>query len=282
MPINAQLLPEFDQEMANTRKALERIPEDRLGWKPHEKSGTLGWLASHLATIPHWGTVTMREDSFDVAGEMGPQLEARSLQEVLGQFDAHVKEAREALERVEQDEEPAEGDEEGARVALFKAQLGSPKNKRLLKALQEPGVKQLVQRMELDYLADRKLGPGKQRYGDLENDLYFVMDEKGHTVHLTDRGVDFLSPSDRDQFVLPDISTEIHRIEHDPDLSPKEKIEARRALETEYAVKSEKLHIVHQLLRAHALYEKDVNYVVQNGEVLIVDEIGRASCRERV
>jgi preprotein translocase subunit SecA len=166
----------------------------------------------------------------------------------------------------------AEGDEEGARVALFKAQLGSPKNKRLLKALQEPGVKQLVQRMELDYLADRKLGPGKQRYGDLENDLYFVMDEKGHTVHLTDRGVDALSPSDRDQFVLPDISTEIHRIEHDPDLSPKEKIEARRALETEYAVKSEKLHIVHQLLRAHALYEKDVNYVVQNGEVLIVDE----------
>lgn len=97
MPINAQLLPEFDQEMANTRKALERIPEDRLGWKPHEKSGTLGWLASHLATIPHWGTVTMREDSFDVAGEMGPQPEARSLQEVLGQFDAHVKEAREAL-----------------------------------------------------------------------------------------------------------------------------------------------------------------------------------------
>jgi preprotein translocase subunit SecA len=166
----------------------------------------------------------------------------------------------------------AASDEDGARLALYKAQLGSPKNKRLLKALQEPGVKQLVHRMELDYLADRKLGPSKQQFGDLENDLYFVLDEKGHTVHLTDRGVEALSPSDHDQFVLPDISTGIHRIEHDEALAPSERLEARRALEAEYAVKSEKLHIVHQLLRAHALYEKDVNYVVQEGEVLIVDE----------
>ncbi|HSA54368.1 MAG TPA: preprotein translocase subunit SecA [Gemmatimonadaceae bacterium] len=166
----------------------------------------------------------------------------------------------------------AAGDQDGARLALFKSQLGNPKNRRLLKALQEPGVKQLVQRMELDYLADRKLGVGKRQYGDLENDLYFVLDEKGHSVHLTDRGVDLLSPSDHDQFALPDISTGVHRIDHDESLSAQEKIEARRALETEYAIKSEKLHIVHQLLRAHSLYEKDVNYVVQDGEVLIVDE----------
>jgi len=166
----------------------------------------------------------------------------------------------------------SEGDEDGARLAFYKAQLGNPKNKRLLKALQEQGVKQLVQRMELDYIADRKLGPSKQQFADLENDLFFVLDEKGHTVHLTDRGVDALSPSDHDQFLLPDISIGVHRIDHDDALGPQEKIDARRALEAEYALKSEKLHIVHQLLRAHALYEKDVNYVVQDGEVLIVDE----------
>ena len=166
----------------------------------------------------------------------------------------------------------AEKREDEARLALYKAQLGSPKNKRLLKALQETGVKQLVQRMELDYLADRKLGIAKQQYGDLENDLFYVLDEKGHTVHLTDRGVELMSPSNQEQFVLPDISTGIHRIDHDDTLTPQEKIDARRALEAEYAIKSEKLHIVHQLLRAHALYEKDVNYVVQDGEVLIVDE----------
>jgi preprotein translocase subunit SecA len=166
----------------------------------------------------------------------------------------------------------ASGDEDEARLALYKAQLGNPKNKRLQKALQEQGVKQLVQKMELDYLADRKLGPSKQQFGELENDLFYVLDEKGHTVHLTDRGVEALSPSDLDQFVLPDISTGIGQIDQDESLDPEQKIEARRGLEAEYAIKSEKLHIVHQLLRAHSLYEKDVNYVVQDGEVLIVDE----------
>ena len=174
-----------------------------------------------------------------------------------------VAEGEQALER---------GDTETAAMALFKAQLGSPKNKRLMKALNEQGVKQLVQKQELAYLADRKLPPAKQQFRDLENDLYFVLDEKGHTVHLTDRGVEELSPSDHDQFELPDISGSVHHIDHDPDLSPQEKLEARRQVEAEYAIKSEKLHIVHQLLRAHALYEKDVNYVVQDGQVLIVDE----------
>ena len=115
-------------------------------------------------------------------------------------------------------------------------------------------MKQTVQRMELDYLADRKLGIAKQQYGDLENDLFYVLDEKGHTVHLTDRGVEAMG-ADHDQFVLPDISTGVHRIDHDETLTPQEKIDARRALEAEYAMKSEKLHIVHQLPRPRAVRE---------------------------
>jgi len=159
-----------------------------------------------------------------------------------------------------------------AGLKLYKAQLGHPKNRRLMKLLQEQGNKVLVQKQELAHLADRKLPVGKQQFSDIDKDLLFVLDEKGHSVHLTDLGIDYMSPSDRDAFMLPDISISMHRVEHDPDLSPDEKIEARRALEIEYAAKSEKLHIVHQLLRAHSLYERDVNYVVQDGEVLIVDE----------
>ncbi len=87
----------------------------------------------------------------------------------------------------------------------------------LLKALQEPGVKQLVQRTELDHIADRKLPAAKQQFRDIEERLLFVLDEKGHTVHLTDRGADVMSPSDPDAFVLPDISEEVHRIDHDAD-----------------------------------------------------------------
>jgi len=166
----------------------------------------------------------------------------------------------------------AAGDEQGAGLAFYKAQLGNPKNKRLMKAMLEQGTKQLVQKMELEHIADRKLPVAKQVFKDIEDDLLFVLDEKGHTVHLTDRGVDFMSPGDRDAFVLPDIAGEVGRIEKDHDMSAEERLAARQAIEKEYALKSEKLNIVHQLLKAHALYEKDVNYVVQDGQVLIVDE----------
>jgi len=138
-----------------------------------------------------------------------------------------------------------------AAVALYKARLGGPKNKKLLKLLQESGVQQLVQQVELDHIADRKL-PAKEQ--------------------LTDKGVEAMSPGDPSLFVIPDISEAIGAVEHDETLSAEERIERRRTIEAEYAEKSEKLHIIHKLLQAHALYEKDVEYVVQDGQVFIVDE----------
>jgi preprotein translocase subunit SecA len=166
----------------------------------------------------------------------------------------------------------AAGDEQAAGMAFYQARLGAPVNKRLLKVLQEQGVKMLVQKMELDHIADRKVSASKQAFRDLEEELLYVLDEKGHSVHLTDRGVDFIAPTDHEAFVLPDIALEIGRIEKDPEMTAEEKLLRRQKIETEYALKSEKLNIVHQLLKAHALYEKDVNYVVQEGQVLIVDE----------
>ena len=164
------------------------------------------------------------------------------------------------------------GDSDEAAINLYKAQLGGPKNKRLQKVLNETGAKQLVQKMELSHIADRRLPASKQQYRDIENDMLYVLDEKGHTVHLTDAGVDFMSPQAHDEFVLPDLSQEVHSIEHDPEMSPSEKLEALSVVNRDYAAKSERLNIVHQLLRAHALFERDVNYVVQEGQVLIVDE----------
>ena len=164
------------------------------------------------------------------------------------------------------------GNTDDVALKLYKAQLGHPKNRRLMKVLNETQNKQLVQKMELAHIADRRLPAGKQEYGDTEGDLLFVLDERGHSVHLTDGGLDFMSPGEHDAFVLPDLSQEVHRIDRDLDLTAEEKIAQKRALEIEFATKAERLNIVHQLLRAHALYERDVNYVVQDGEVLIVDE----------
>ncbi len=157
-------------------------------------------------------------------------------------------------------------------VLLYQAQLGMPKNKKLLKLLNEQGVKALVQRVELDRLADRKLPAREQKMRYLEDELYFVLDERGHSVHLTDKGVETMSPQDPTLFLVPDISRAVHELDHDGSLSPQEKIERKRAVEAEYAQKSETLHIIHKLLQAHALYEKDVEYVVQDGQVFIVDE----------
>src|SRR5947209_19547907 len=157
-------------------------------------------------------------------------------------------------------------------VLLYQGQLGMPKNKKLLKLLNEQGVKALVQRVELDRLADRKLPAREQKMRYLEDELYFVLDERGHSVHLTDKGVETMSPQDPTLFLVPDISRAVHELDHDGSLSPQEKIERKRAVEAEYAQKSETLHIIHKLLQAHALYEKDVEYVVQDGQVFIVDE----------
>jgi len=157
-------------------------------------------------------------------------------------------------------------------VLLYQSQLGMPKNTKLLKMLNESGIKQMVQKVELEALADRKLPMRQQRLRNIEDVLYFVLDEKGHAVHLTDRGAEAMSPNEPQLFIVPDISEDIHRVDQDPDLTPAEKVEKRAELEGAYAAKSEKLHIIHKLLQAHALYEKDVDYLVQDGQVLIVDE----------
>ena len=164
-----------------------------------------------------------------------------------------------------------EKDAEGASLLFYKGQLGGPKNKRLFKVLGETGVKSLVQKRELEHLADRKLPAGKQQYAEIEDELHFVLDERGHTVHLTDRGVDLMAKLTGEDFLLPDISVEVGRIDSS-ETDPALKLEQRALLQREYAMRSERLNIVHQLLRAYALYEKDVSYVVQDAQVLIVDE----------
>jgi uncharacterized damage-inducible protein DinB len=100
MPLNDALLAEFDQEMASTRKTLERVPDDKLAWKPHPKSGTMGWLASHIATMVGWTTDTIEKESFDMAPPGTPPIAmpvAKSRTELLGWFDNGVAKARAAI-----------------------------------------------------------------------------------------------------------------------------------------------------------------------------------------
>jgi uncharacterized damage-inducible protein DinB len=100
MSISASLLPEFDQEMSNTRKALERVPDDKFDWKPHEKSATLGGLANHLANLPSWTVFTINQDSLDLEPPDGESFKwegTGSREELLEVFDQNVAAARDAI-----------------------------------------------------------------------------------------------------------------------------------------------------------------------------------------
>jgi uncharacterized damage-inducible protein DinB len=100
MTIGQSMLPEFDQEIQNTRKTLERVPEDKWNWKPHDKSGTVGWLASHIATLPGWTTMTINTEELDYAPVGGPVYQPPKIEnrkDLLAVFDKESAEARSAL-----------------------------------------------------------------------------------------------------------------------------------------------------------------------------------------
>jgi len=103
MTLGQTMLPEFDQEMANTRKTLERVPDDKWGWKPHEKSGTLGWLAGHVGTVPEWIAMVIKTEELDYAPVGGPTHEPPKIEnraQLLAAFDKAAAEARAALANV--------------------------------------------------------------------------------------------------------------------------------------------------------------------------------------
>ncbi|CAN5850416.1 preprotein translocase subunit SecA [soil metagenome] len=160
----------------------------------------------------------------------------------------------------------AEGDMTTAGENLLLAKRGMPRNKKLMKMFaDDPGLQKAVGKVEAAYMREKRLH-------ELEEGLLFAMDEKGHNVHLTDQALDVMAPDDHDAFIIPDISEEIAHVDEDPDLSIDEKRAGKEELERAYAEKSEKMHFIHQLLKAYALFNKDEQYVVQDGQVMIVDE----------
>ena len=150
---------------------------------------------------------------------------------------------------------------------LLAAKRGAPKNKRLMKLFaDQPAVVKLVEKVEGDYMRDKRLH-------EIDEMLFFAMDEKGSNVHLSDKGLDELSPGDPDAFVVPDLSEVMGRIQEDEELSLEERRNRIAELEAEYADKSQQIHVIHQLLKAYTLFHKDERYIIgDDGAIVIVDE----------
>ncbi|MEN8375272.1 MAG: preprotein translocase subunit SecA [Gemmatimonadota bacterium] len=200
----------------------------------------------------------------------GPVAEERS--HVYKQYDPmvgalHRKQMRIVAELVGDAERALEaGNEVEAGEKLLAVRRGAPKNKRLLKLFaDDPGLQKLVSQTEAAWMREKKLH-------ELDELLFFAMDEKGHQVHLSDRGLDELSPGDPDAFLTPDLSEDVGAIEDDESIPVDQKRERIQALESEFAEKSQKIHVIHQLLKAYTLFTKDEQYIVEDGQVVIVDE----------
>ncbi len=162
-----------------------------------------------------------------------------------------------------------EGDETEGGKLLLRAYKGLPKYQPLIKFLSEPGMKQLLQKTENFYLQDNE-----RQMPQVTDELYFVINEQQHSVDMTDKGHDALaqSVSDPNFFVLPDMGSQIAEIQSTLSLSPEQRQEKKDALMEEYSLKSERVHTVIQLLKAYAMFQKDVDYVIMDNKVKIVDE----------
>ena len=160
------------------------------------------------------------------------------------------------------------GDTVKTKEYIYQVYHSMPKHKQLMHLLENADIRKLHEDVEMQMLSEMH----KERARELRDELYFTISERTREVALTDRGCEKICPSDPKMFVLPDLAAEMSVIDGDQTLSDAERIEKRRDAQSVFAEKSDRVHVVDQLLRAYCLYERDVDYVVQDNHVYIVDE----------
>ena len=162
----------------------------------------------------------------------------------------------------------SDGNTEEGGFNLLQVFRGLPKTSALIKFLSEEGVKQLLQKTENFYMQDNNREMPK-----VDMDLFFVIDEKNNQIELTDKGIDSLSTESQDEnfFILPDLSTEIAKIEN-KEMEVDKEVQEKEKIYNDFGIKSERIHTLNQLLKAYTLFEKDTEYVVMDNKVKIVDE----------
>ena len=163
----------------------------------------------------------------------------------------------------------AEGNEKDGGLLLFRAYKGYPKYKPLIKFLSEPGMKQLLQKVENYYIQDNE-----REMHIVTDELFFVINEKQHSVDMTDKGRDLITGNleDTNFFVLPDVGAAIAEVQKNLELTAEEKQVKKDEILADFALKSERVHTVNQLLKAYTMFDKEIDYIIQDGKIKIVDE----------
>jgi preprotein translocase subunit SecA len=200
-----------------------------------------------------------------------PQVESlvRAQEKLCNRF---LSEAEDLLKKLHPEDGSNPADTSGLEfevgLLLYRVKLGNPRSEGLLRLLEEPENHRLMHRAEMQLHADQSK---KELYGQKET-LFYAMDEKTHEADLTEKGRGFLSPQDPDAFVLPDLITAFHEIDTGPEPDVRKRMEVKAKIQAEFEGKAQQIHCIAQLLKAYSLYQKDVQYVVQDNKVIIVDE----------
>ncbi len=160
------------------------------------------------------------------------------------------------------------GEIEDAALNLFKVKLGQPRNRNLLRAMEDPDMRRAIEKSELSFYQDSQ----KTALFALKEELYFTIDEKAHDADLSEQGRSFLNPDDPEAFVLPDLASAFSEIDGDRSRTDSAREKAKAELQQKLDHQAERIHNISQLLRAYCLFEKDVEYVVTDNKVIIVDE----------
>lgn len=185
--------------------------------------------------------------------------------------DKYIREANDLIKQLGESENADVEHEIG--LLLYRVQQGQPKHRGLLEVKVDPANRRRLEHAEMELHKDQTK---KLLYAQKE-ELFFAIDEKSHDADLTEKGRGFLSPNDSDAFMMPDIVTAHHEIDANESLSPEERLAEKQLVQAEAQARGERIHVTSQLLKAYCLYEKDVQYIVQNNKVVIVDEnTGRA------
>ena len=190
------------------------------------------------------------------------ELQPAASRLVRRQRDLCTRLLTDAKKLLEQDEEYE------ASLKMYQVFEGMPKNKQLMHMKEDVKYRKLLEKTQMEMFKKER----ETQARDLRQELFFTIDEKGHDAGLTEKGCSELNPKDPEMYVLPDMVTAMSELDGETDLSPEEIMEKRRAIQEEFALRNERVHAVDQLIRAYSVYEKDVDYVVQDNQVVIVDE----------
>ena len=162
----------------------------------------------------------------------------------------------------------AAGDEWGCKCKLYQVYHSMPKHKQMLHMYEDAAIRKLHEDVEMQMLSEMHRDEGRA----LKAELYFTIDERSREVALTDKGCERMNPKDPETFVIPDLPGALSQLDGDKEMDPEAKAARRRELQADFMERSARVHVINQLLRAYCLYERDVDYVVQDNHVYIVDE----------